>query len=296
MLEKILNILRRIAHTLSIPRIGVSDILEIFILAIAIYALFLWVQKTKAWSVLKGVVVLVLFLFIAWIMNMSVILWIAQNLISVGAIAMVILFQPELRKLLERIGRTGFRDGFFSRLMNKGEIIQEFSDETKNAIVTACVSMSKVKTGALIVIEGRESLDEYSHTGIMLNSMISSQLLINIFEHNTPLHDGAVTIHHDKIIAATCYLPLTSSDTVSKELGTRHRAALGVSEARDCVAIVVSEETGKISIAEGGYLSRDVQVGELQSLLTRRQNKQVSEGKMRRWTTRLKKLGGTKNE
>lgn len=239
-----------------IPNMKVIDVIEIIIIAFLVYQLMVWIKNTKAWMLMKGIIVLGSFILIAAILKMNTILWIAEKSINVLATAAIVVFQPELRRVLEKIGQQDFWSSVmpFERTASVGR----FQEETIDAIATACYAMSKVKTGALIVVEREIKLTEYQRTGIELDSKVSSQLLVNIFEHNTPLHDGAVIIRGDRIVAATCYLPLSDNMRLSKDLGTRHRAAVGISEVSDSLTIVVSEETGKISIALRGQIYRDV--------------------------------------
>ena len=201
----------------------------------------------------KGIIFLIAFSIIAIILQMDVILWIFKNAISVGIIALIIVFQPELRSALEQLGRKNVLSSIFT-FDDKEEDVK-YTDKTINAIVRACTEMSKDKTGALIVLENEIMLKEIEKTGIPIDAAISSQLLINIFEHNTPLHDGAVIIRDNRVLSATCYLPMSDNLELSKELGTRHRAAVGLSEESDSLIIVVSEETGSISLAQDGVLT-----------------------------------------
>ena len=213
---------------LDAMKIRVTDIVEMIILSFLIYQVMVWIKKTRAWSLLKGFAVLLVFIFFAWRFEMNTILWLAENILGIGLTALVIVFQPELRKALEQLGQQNI----FSSLLNLDVAKEEparFSDRTVNELIKAVFEMAKVKTGALIVIERNVPLNEYERTGITLDSVLSSQLLINIFEHNTPLHDGAVIVRGDRITSATCYLPLSDNLDLSKELGTRHRAAVGIS-------------------------------------------------------------------
>ena len=221
-----------------------------------IYNIIKWMKNTRAWVLMKGVVVLFVFYMIAALLNFDVILWIFQNGIAVSITAAIILFQPELRKALEQLGKRNI--GLVTPLFGNNQAEEKFSEETINGIIKATFDMAKVKTGALMIIEGEQRLDDIEATGIMIDAKISSELIINIFEHNTPLHDGAVVIRGNRITAATCYLPLTDSTKISKELGTRHRAAVGISEVTDSFTIVVSEQTGAVSVAQNGELSRRV--------------------------------------
>lgn len=248
------------------PKIGVTDVIEIIIIAFVLYHIMVWVKNTRAWMLFKGIIVILIFLLIAALFQMNTILWLSEKVVNIAAIALVIIFQPELRNALERLGRKNFLTAFFSFDFQKASTVR-FSEKTITEIVKACYEMGKVKTGALIVIERDVMLNEYIRTGIPLDSLVSSQLLINIFEHNTPLHDGAIIVRGDRIVAATCYLPLSDNMELSKELGTRHRAAVGVSEVSDSMTIIVSEETGAVSLAVEGTLYRNIDADFLKSKL-----------------------------
>ena len=248
------------------PKIGVTDVIEIIIIAFVLYHIMVWVKNTRAWMLFKGIIVILIFLLIAALFQMNTILWLSGKVVNIAAIALVIIFQPELRNALERLGRKNFLTAFFSLDFQKASTVR-FSEKTITEIVKACYEMGKVKTGALIVIERDVMLNEYIRTGIPLDSLVSSQLLINIFEHNTPLHDGAIIVRGDRIVAATCYLPLSDNMELSKELGTRHRAAVGVSEVSDSMTIIVSEETGAVSLAVEGTLYRNIDADFLKSKL-----------------------------
>lgn len=274
--------------TLKSLKILPTDIVEMVILSFLIYQIMVWVKKTRAWGLLKGFAVLLVFIFFAWLFKMNTILWLAQNIFSLGITALVIVFQPELRKALEQLGQQNILRAVFNFEGSK-EDGARFSDRTVSEIVKAVFEMGKVKTGALIVIEKNIPLNEYERTGITLDSVITSQLLINIFEKNTPLHDGAVIVRGDRIVSATCYLPLSDNLFLSKELGTRHRAAVGISEVTDSLTIVVSEETGKISVASGGELKRDLSPEELRSRLAAAQDKSQDTGRFKLWKGRVKK-------
>lgn len=266
---------------LSLPSLSVIDIAEIVILAILIYFILRWIKDTRAWMLMKGFISIALFTLVASIFQMDTILWLVNNAISVGIIAVVIVFQPELRKALEELGRKQLLSS--TRLFDsQRDLNKRFSDKTISEIVRACFSMGKVRTGALIVMEKQETLKEYIATGIEVDGIISGSLLINIFEHNTPLHDGAVIIRGDRIVAATCYLPLTENRDLSKELGTRHRAAVGISEVSDAMVIVVSEETGEVSIAIGGQIIRNVDGDFLRNKLYEIQKKNSDQPKSKR--------------
>ena len=250
---------------LYIPRVHVTDVIEVLILTFLIYQIIVWIKNTKAWMLLRGIIVLAGFILLAAIFKMHTILFIARNSLTVMATAAIVVFQPELRRALEKLGEKQFLTSVVPFEQNR-EI--RFSEETRENIIRACFAMGKVKTGALIVVEQVIQLTEYEMTGIELDCKVSSQVLINIFEHNTPLHDGAVIIRGDRITSATCYLPLSDNMTISKDLGTRHRAALGMSEVCDALVIVVSEETGLVSVASGGRLLRAINAEELRSQLS----------------------------
>lgn len=270
---------------INIPRFGISDAVEIIIIAFLVYNIMIWVKKTRAWTLFKGIVVLFLFVLLAAVFNLSTIWWIANKTLSVGVIAMFIVFQPELRKALEQLGRKKLFSGLFAFEDSKNEGAK-FSDRTINELVKAAFELAKTKTGALIVIEKEISLAEYVRTGINIDAVVSNQLLINIFEHNTPLHDGAVILNGDRIVAATCYLPLSDSMEISKDLGTRHRAGLGISEVSDSVTIIVSEETGKVSVACEGRLYRNIDGESLKKKLVENQNKPMETKRFKIWKGR----------
>ncbi|MGN0374531.1 MAG: diadenylate cyclase CdaA [Butyrivibrio sp.] len=274
-----------------IPKtIHVSNVLEIIVMAVFIYEFIVWVKKTRAFSLLKGIVVLLIFWLLAYLFNFTTLLWIGGRIINFAIIALVVIFQPELRKALEQLGRKKFFSKIFS-FGDKKDKEERCSDRTVNELVRASFELAKTKTGALIVIEQDISMEDYEKTGIPVDAVVSSQLLINIFEHNTPLHDGAVIIRGDRIVAATCYLPLSDNMQLSKELGTRHRAAVGISEVSDTLTIVVSEETGKVSIAIAGELFRGVDGDYLKSKLTFLQKKSIDVNRYKLW-----RKGGRKNE
>ncbi|MDE7222707.1 MAG: diadenylate cyclase CdaA [Acetatifactor sp.] len=237
-----------------VPSIEIGDILEIIIIAFLLYHIMLWIQKTRAWTLLKGLLVILLFWVAASYFKMNTILWLGKNVFGFAVTAIIVVLQPELRKALEDLGNKNLINAL--PFDNGRNTDNNFTEKTVNEITRASVEMSKVKTGALIVIEQKESLAEYERTGIDVDGLVTSQLLINIFEHNTPLHDGAVIIRGNRITSATCYLPQTDNGDISKEVGTRHRAGVGISEVTDSVTVIVSEQTGTISITVGGRLER----------------------------------------
>ena len=259
---------------LSLPSIGVIDIIEIGLISFLVYHIMVWMKYTRAYTLIKGILFVLIFLIIAYIFKMNTILWIVTNLADVMIIAVAVIFQPELRRALEQLGQKNFMAKIIPFDTNK-EVKERFTDKTINELIRECYDMSEVKTGALIVIEQENILSEYERTGINVDAALSSQLLINIFEHNTPLHDGAVIVRGNRIAAATCYLPLSDNMELSKQLGTRHRAGVGISEASDSFTIIVSEETGQVSVAQNGQLTRNVSSAVLREMLVKVQNKQV---------------------
>ena len=278
----------RYLTNLHIPTIQLPDIVEILIISFLVYHIMVWIKNTKAWSLLKGVIVILAFILVAALFEMNTIIWIVKNVFSIAVIAMIVVLQPELRKALEELGRKKLFSAIFKLDLSRDDG-GLFSDATIAEITKACVEMGKVRTGALIVVKQTDDLREYRQTGIDVDGIVTSQLLINIFEKNTPLHDGAVIIEGDRIISATCYLPLTDNLRVSKELGTRHRAALGMSDANDSMTIVVSEETGVISTAYRGVLARGLNSTELRQQLERIQNKPAEEKKRVLWKGKVAK-------
>lgn len=231
----------------SLALIRITDIIDIAIIAFVVYKLFSLLRDTRAEQVLKGFILVLIFASFADIFNLNAVSWLMNQFLTVSLVFIIVVFQPELRSALERIGRG--RKIFIADSKKKYE-------KTIDEIVMATSSLSRQKIGALIVLERKVGLNDIIESGTRLGADVSSELLINIFIPNTPLHDGAVVIAKDAIAAAACYLPLTTSNTVSKELGTRHRAALGISEKSDCVVVVVSEETGVISLVENGEINR----------------------------------------
>lgn len=258
-----------------------TDIVEIIILSVIMYHILRWIKNTKAWSLLKGIVIIAVFVLLAAYFEMNTILWIVDNLFGVAVTAVIVILQPELRRAIEELGRKNIISSIVPITVSRTAEGGRYSDRTVNEIVKACVEMGKVKTGALIVMEQDESLMEYERTGIEVDGIVTSQLLINIFEHNTPLHDGAVIIRGDRVTSATCYLPLSDNMQLSKELGTRHRAGVGISEVTDSMTIIVSEETGKVSVAYRGKLERNLDADTLKERISVIQNKPEEENRKR---------------
>lgn len=256
-MRNITDILARYLSDINLPSVSIIDIIEIILITFFVYQFMVWIKFTRAYTLLKGLLVIGAFLIIAYIFKMNTILWIVSKLASALITAIVVIFQPELRKVVEQLGQKKIMASIFPFDSGK-EVKERFTDKTVNELIKACFDMAEVKTGALIVIEQEIRLDEYVRTGINVDALLTSQLLINIFEHNTPLHDGAIIVRGDRIVSATCYLPLSDNMGISKELGTRHRAAVGMSEVSDALIITVSEETGYVSVAMGGQLVRNV--------------------------------------
>ena len=267
-------------------QVSYTDIIEIIIISVLIYYMLVWIKDTRAWMLLRGILVILGFVLLAVLFEMNTIVWIADKLFSVAMMALVVIFQPEMRKALENLGRKNILTNLLNFEFGK-EDTGKFSDKTITELVKACYEMGKVKTGALIVVEDEIVLTEYERTGIAVDGLLTSQLLINIFEKNTPLHDGAVIVRGDRIVSATCYLPLTDSQDISKDLGTRHRAAVGISEVSDSLTIVVSEETGRVSIALEGELYRNVDAEFLKNKLSYIQKREQEDTKKKSLRRRL---------
>lgn len=249
--------------TLSIPSFRITDIIDIILVALLIYIVMIWIKETRAWSLFKGIAVIIVVSIVSYQMHFYTISWIIEKTLSVGIIALIVLFQPEFRKGLEQIGKGNIVTNIFNN-DEEGKILKK----TMQEIVTAVYKMAKVKTGALIIIEQDVPLGDFEKTGIPIDAIVSSQLLINIFENKTPLHDGAVIIRNNRVSAATCILPLTQME-IGLDLGTRHRAAVGASEESDAYIIVVSEETGLVSVAYGGKLYRNLSESDLIKMISK---------------------------
>lgn len=260
-----------------LPEVSLIDIIEVLILTILLYQIIIWIKNTKAWMLLKGILVLAIFVLVAAVFQMHTILFIVKNSVTVMATAAIIVFQPELRRALEKLGEKRFLTSVVPFETSKESV--RFSEETMGSIIEAAYSMGEVKTGALIVVERAIHLTEYESTGIPLDCLVSRQILLNIFEHNTPLHDGAIIVRGNRIVSATCYLPLSDNLGLSKDLGTRHRAAVGMSEVSDALVLTVSEETGAVSVALGGHLYRNIAREQLREMLVDIQNRQIERNK-----------------
>ena len=248
LIENISNIFN-VFTTLSLIELFWAGV-EICIISFIIYKALMWIKGTRAWILLRGIIVICFFVIIVYIFDFKVILFILRSSATMVFFIIIIIFQDDIKTGLEHLGRQKL----FSKILPEMKLGKKITKKSIQEIAEACFSMGKVKTGALIVIEQNISLEESERTGIIINGSISRQLIINIFEKNTPLHDGAVLIVGDIIKAATCYLPLSHNNSISKDLGTRHRAGLGISEVSDSITIVVSEETGNVSICYMGRL------------------------------------------
>ena len=242
-----------------VTHIKITDIIDILIIAYLTYKLYELMKETRAEQLVKGIFIIFIALRISEILNLRTFHWILSNTMTVGLRAIIVFFKPELRRILEQLGRTN--------IISRTNSISKESD-TINEVVQASLSLSRQKIGALIVFERKTGINEIIQTGTNLNADVSRELLINIFIPNTPLHDGAVVIRRNYIKAAACFLPLTENKNLNKELGTRHRAALGITEKSDSLSLVVSEETGNISIAINGKLYRDLNEERLRNMLS----------------------------
>ena len=269
-----------------IPKITLSNLFEILILTVLIYEVLLWVKSTRAGVLLRGGMIIVGFYLLAAMLHLNTITWIINHMGQLVLTALIIIFQPELRKALEQLGSKNIITDLF--ISENSRLQEGYTEKTVNEITRAAFEMGKVKTGALIVIERDTPLPEIERTGIPVDGIVTSQLLINIFEHNTPLHDGAIIIRGNRVTSATCYLPLSDNLSISKDLGTRHRAALGISESTDSLTVVVSEETGRISLAENGRLTRIVDADTLSRALSRDAASEEQGNRFRIWKGRLK--------
>lgn len=238
---------------------NIGDVVDILLVTYVLYKLTMLIRGTKAIQLLKGITIIIAVWFLSSTFQLRTLQWLVEQVINFGFLAIIIIFQPELRRALEQLGR--------GRLFTRYTQEEDEYKESINALVKASVYMSKRRIGALISIERETGMNEYIETGTPIKATLTSELLINIFIPNTPLHDGAVIVNNDQIVAAACYLPLSESLFISKELGTRHRAAIGISEVTDSLTIVVSEENGQISLAKNGELHRDLDEEHLTNML-----------------------------
>ena len=252
--------------TFRMPEMRPQDIIDIIIVAWLIYKVLMWIKSTRAWSLSKGLILVLLFFIAANYFGLYTVRWIITNGLSAGLIALIVLFQPEIRRALEGIGKNRW-----SALISDNDTSFDY---VNTEVARAAFNMARVRTGALILIERHVGLGDHEKTGISLDALVSSQLLISIFKDKTPLHDGAVIIKESRIAAAACILPLTNNE-IDKELGTRHRAAIGASEVSDADIIVVSEETGNVSFAKSGKLYKNLSQQELTEMLEQANKQQV---------------------
>jgi diadenylate cyclase len=257
----------------SLKIINPFSILDIIVVSYIFYKGYMLIKETRAVQLLKGILLILLLIPVSSLLKLTMLKWIIEKTITIGVLSIIIIFQPEIRRALEHLGRSAFND---RHILEDEEIMEKVVTEVCDAVE----NLAKEKTGALIVIENRTGLGEVIGTGTKLDAVVSSALLQNIFVVNTPLHDGATVIRNDKIVAAGCFLPLTSNDNISKALGTRHRAGIGISENSDALTIIVSEETGTISLAVNGRLTRNYTKERLSDILIRilksRQSKKLT--------------------
>jgi diadenylate cyclase len=257
----------------SIKNITIWNVLDILVVSYIFYKSYMLIKETRAEQLLKGIVLITLLIPISKWLQLTMLNWILSSIITIAVLSSIIIFQPEIRRALEHIGRSAFAEKHFLE-------DESIRDRVITAIVNAVDNLSKSRTGALIIIEQLTGLGEIINTGTKIDALISSALLENIFVVNTPLHDGATIIRNDRIIASGCFLPLTNDNEINKQLGTRHRAAIGISETSDALTIVVSEETGTISLAVNGRLTRNYDKDKLKDILIRiiksRRNKKMT--------------------
>lgn len=246
-----------------IRKMSINDVIDILIVAYIFYKIFMFIKDTRAEQVLKGIIFLLLATQLSDTFKLHTVYWILVNALEIGLLAAIIIFQPELRAGLEHIGRAKLNIFGKNGINTSEEVFNKNIEE----IVEALYSLSRQKIGALIIMERQTKISDIINTGTIIDAEISRQLLINIFIPNTPLHDGAVVIRDSKVKAAACFLPLTQSKDLSKDLGTRHRAGIGVSEVSDCITLIVSEETGAVSISKSGKLYRNITKDRMTNIL-----------------------------
>lgn len=270
----------------TIKNIDILDVLDIFVVAYIFYRGYMLLEETRAMQLLKGVLLLIALIPISYLLNLRMVYTILIKTITIGVLSIIIIFQPEIRRALEHLGRSAFND---KHVFETDEQVTRVVNE----IVTAVVNMAEEKTGALIAIELNTGIGDVIASGTNIDAIVSSALLENIFVVNTPLHDGATIIRNDRIVASGCVLPLTSNNSINKKLGTRHRAALGLSEISDAILIIVSEETGIISLAVNGRITRNYDEKKLKDILTkiiknRRVKVKTIGERVRAWTKEIK--------
>lgn len=272
----------------SVKNISITSIMDILVVAYILYKVYMLIRETRAEQLLKGIMLIIFLIPISSFFNLVMLNWILTKTLTIGVLSIVIIFQPEIRRALEHLGRTAFND---KHILADEQIMEEVITE----IVISVENLSQSKTGAIIVIEQVTGLGDVINTGTKLDAVVSSALLENIFVVNTPLHDGATIIRNDRIVSSGCFLPLTSNNELNKKLGTRHRAAIGISENSDALVIVVSEETGIISFVANGKLMRNYTKDRLKKVLTaimkkRFQSKATWREKVIGWKEKLKKI------
>ncbi len=271
----------------TLKNISISSILDIIVVAYIFYKGYSLIKETRAEQLLKGIILMIILIPISYLLNLEMLNFILNKTLTIGLLSVIIIFQPEIRRGLEHIGRSAFEE------------LHKMQDEEKrnitvNEIVNAVGNLAESKTGALIVVEQLTRLGDISNSGTILDAKVTSNLLENIFVVNTPLHDGATIIRNDRILASGCVLPLTSNNTINKKLGTRHRAAIGLSEISDSIVIIVSEETGVISLAINGRLTRNYDKEKLRIILLKMlehsENKRVKSAgeRVKAWIRRKK--------
>lgn len=263
-MSEIFQFFNEIRFKLNIPKIYFVDVVQIIILAIIIYECIIFIKNTQAWTLFKGIIILIVISLVIKLFNFNVLFWIISHSLTILIFTAIVIFQSEIRTALDKLGRKKITKLFFSKAE---QISSLYSEQSVTEIVDACYEMAQDKTGALIAIEKDVKLNDFEKTGIKIDAMISKQLIVNAFEHNTPLHDGAMIIRDNRIVAATCYFPLSKNLNINKNLGTRHRAAIGVTEVTDCMCIIISEETGSVNVAIQGVLQEDIEKDKLRNLL-----------------------------
>lgn len=246
----------------SVKNMSISSIMDILVVSYIFYKGYMLIKETRGEQLFKGIIFIILLIPVSSFLNLTMLNWILTKTLTIGVLSLIIIFQPEIRRVLEHLGRTAFND---KHLLEDEETMERVITEVVNSIE----NLSEAKTGALIAIEQMTGLEDIINTGTRLDAVVSSSLLENIFVVNTPLHDGATIIRNDRIISAGCFLPLTNSQEINKKLGTRHRAAIGLSENSDALVIIVSEETGNISLAVNGVLTRNYNRERLKDILIR---------------------------
>lgn len=270
----------------SVKNISISSVMDILVVSYIFYKAYMLIKETRAEQLLKGIIFIILLIPVSTFFNLTMLSWILTKTLTIGLLSFIIIFQPEIRRALEHLGRSAFND---KHILEDEETMERVVTEIVNSID----NLSKSRTGAIIIIEQLTGLGDIVNTGTKLDAVVSSALLENIFVVNTPLHDGATIIRNDRIVSAGCFLPLTNNTDINKKLGTRHRAAIGISENSDALIIVVSEETGTISLAVNGILTRSYNKERLKDILIRiikkRQNRKLTlREQVMEWKKRVK--------